>query len=782
MLFDRKQECTTLLELHHEDYSLYVTSPTQPDMRMKALELLGEESLHTEYGWSADAHLFVGEIDVPEVRGSANGNLKSANGQPVIFFENTDYQVEIEFSRAVSEAELVSPLFYDEKGDVVRRDSFMPRRKMLVFNINFGNDIGQSDIRVSYRTVKDGRYKSLQLHFDVMSSKLDYHKDLKLILEDIEREYSMLSMSFLRKTYQTFNTDINANEPPDLIWWNIFKSIQDEFSRAVAWVVERPHNRLCRKIVPQRADQLKRITPAIEREYYQHRDECRHLYDAEQWILNDDTPENRFVKFALQQITEKFSCLCRRIHQKNINTLPHSYAKELKESEDELRRLCSSSFLRRVGRFTGLKGENLTLKQASGYSTIYRDWLLLQSTYNLHDGIRRMELKDIAELYEIWCFIEVKNIVRQLLAERSGVDTADVDQKIPVSSTSYAYATPDMILRLNRGELSKIVLSHEDVALAEVIYNAQLGGPGSADSMSGMGDKVGSMTVNQRPDIVLRLTKDDVKNGIKLTYLFDAKYRIEVSGKHQTPPDDAINQMHRYRDAIYYSQKDFTESVIERNNLKREVLGGYILFPGKEPENADEENYLLSIPTVNIGAFPLRPSTEGASDRFLRSFLRKIIGERQRNLLLQSIPQHGLKYVDDAKPSPVLLIGFVKPEILDIVKKRNFYYIRAIKDGKSKKVISGFEKARFILLHDAMGDNRTLFRVNGSAQFYRGSDIIARGLNLKAQPDDVYIGYEVEEIPNKTEIGDIIFDADRINIPKKCFYPYLRTVNNPDYK
>lgn len=37
------------------------------------------------------------------------------------------------------------------------------------------------------------------------------------------------------------------------------------------------------------------------------------------------------------------------------------------------------------------------------------------------------------------------------------------------------------------------------------------------------------------------------------------------------PPDDAINQMHRYRDAIYY--RDYVEAP-----LKKEVIGGYILF------------------------------------------------------------------------------------------------------------------------------------------------------------------------------------------------------------
>lgn len=52
---------------------------------------------------------------------------------------------------------------------------------------------------------------------------------------------------------------------------------------------------------------------------------------------------------------------------------------------------------------------------------------------------------------------------------------------------------------------------------------------------------------------------------MKMTYLFDAKYRIDgkVNGV-DTPPEDAINQMHRYRDAIYY--KDHTSAELKKKS------------------------------------------------------------------------------------------------------------------------------------------------------------------------------------------------------------------------
>ncbi len=83
-------------------------------------------------------------------------------------------------------------------------------------------------------------------------------------------------------------------------------------------------------------------------------------------------------------------------------------------------------------------------------------------------------------------------------------------------------------------------------------------------------------TVAQKPDIVLQLTKDDIEKGMKMTYLFDAKYRINdrTDAGVDTPPDDAINQMHRYRDAIYYKENKDGDS-----SLKKEVIGGLYFIP-----------------------------------------------------------------------------------------------------------------------------------------------------------------------------------------------------------
>ena len=79
--------------------------------------------------------------------------------------------------------------------------------------------------------------------------------------------------------------------------------------------------------------------------------------------------------------------------------------------------------------------------------------------------------------------------------------------------------------------------------LAELVYNPK--NTNCENNNVGMKNLV-VPTVPQKPDIVLQLTKNDLQQGMKMTYLFDAKYRID--GRQNgvdTPPTDAVNQMHR---------------------------------------------------------------------------------------------------------------------------------------------------------------------------------------------------------------------------------------------
>jgi hypothetical protein len=182
-----------------------------------------------------------------------------------------------------------------------------------------------------------------------------------------------------------------------------------------------------------------------------------------------------------------------------------------------------------------------------------------------------------------------------------------------------------------------------------------------------------SETTLQVPDIVLNVTKPDSETT--LTYLFDAKYRVLDDRSANSPTDepvqDTINAMHRYRDAIYYGSRQNADG--QRFPRNKEVIGGYILFPGRvsEADKLEDKYFLRSIKSVNIGAYPLLPKKlEGDADidnldlvecGKLEEDLRRIILEATPSQQLQnSIPQKGLYYTEESPRDAIVYVGYVK--------------------------------------------------------------------------------------------------------------------------
>ena len=540
--------------------------------------------------------------------------------EKTVFFENCDYQVWAAFKTNVTDAYIDSPLKRIRQGF-----DFHEVPPVLFGHLNYGNDIGRAELKIAYQ-LKDGRKRNFTLGYDVLATKIDYHADLRLILDDIERQYRMLSLDFYRMTYHSYKEKA-AGETPDIIWWNVFQEIHEDFIRQVKSVVDRPHNRLVHHEEYVKAENIKRLTPRLETELNEHRNDGRHLYRTMVPTMDVDTFENRFLKFAVRSVSEKFSELMGYLTVHYKKATDERFAKALTETDEELKRLAMHPFFRRVGRFRGFTQDSLVLKQGTGYAGVYSLWLLLTCSYDLEDGLRSLQLKDIATLYEIWCFIEVRRQVGKLLG--NGTKITDL---------SRTELNRGFVVDLKKGKNSRVVFSRKDqhgqwIDLAEVMYN-----PKEAVAINSKETAIPqthSYTVPQKPDIVLQLNRRDIDTGFRLTYLFDAKYRIGDSDSNvDCPPDDAINQMHRYRDALYYDPEQ------EGLPLKKEVIGGYILFPGHgRDEELEHAEFYRSIKKVNIGAFPLRPRREESS-MLLEKFLRSLIWEQPTVQILQETKSH----------------------------------------------------------------------------------------------------------------------------------------------
>ncbi len=640
-----------LLTIEHKDFTMIVECTKFDGIWNKAKSNVGEDKLYSTYSWSD------GVVSVKRTLDADHEiDIEQGVPAPATFFDNADYPIWIEFKDYVKDAQFGSILQNDN-------DRFSFRRHILAGFINYKNEIGRSEIQIIYKVDKETR--AFRFGFEVLSTKLDYHEHWRTIVEDIEREYRMLSLDYMRRTFHGFSPDQNG-EHPDIVWWSVFEGEQQKFIKACKSIIDRPRHRLHGEEVYLRADKLKQTPHNIENRLAEHRKEPAYLYRVEQHILSNDTQENRFLKFALHQISKRYEDLRQRIEA--VKTASGTMKSAMLATSETLKRLQHHPFFRTIGRFKGISQESMVLQKATGYSQVYRTWNLLRRAYSLNDGLYRLQTKDIATLYEIWCFIEVSHIVKAQLH----LDDEDVEHRNRMEMNGI------FSWELGKGEHSRILFRKDGVELAELVYN-----PKNADKENdnvGMKDLV-VPTVPQKPDIVLQLTKNDLQQGMKMTYLFDAKYRIEGKDKGvDVPPEDAINQMHRYRDAIYY--KDY-----DANALKKEVIGGYILFPGDgEPNDVAVSKFYKTIKEVNIGAFPLRPK-DVENRKLLENFIDELIHTKSYETIAHVIPQKGA-YVEVGNR---VLIGLVKED------NRLF---QAFMDGTATLYYSGKQFPTTIALQD----------------------------------------------------------------------------------
>ena len=639
-----------LLIIEHKDFTMIVECTKFDGIWNKAKSNVGEDKLYSTYSWSE------GVVSVKRTLDADHEiDIEQGVPAPATFFDNADYPIWIEFKDYVKDAQFGSILQNDN-------DRFSFRRHILAGFINYKNEIGRSEIQIIYKVDKETR--AFRFGFEVLSTKLDYHEHWRT-MEDIEREYRMLSLDYMRRTFHGFSPDQNG-EHPDIVWWSVFEGEQQKFIKACKSIIDRPRHRLHGEEVYLRADKLKQTPHNIENRLAEHRKEPAYLYRVEQHILSNDTQENRFLKFALHQISKRYEDLRQRIEA--VKTASGTMKSAMLATSETLKRLQHHPFFRTIGRFKGISQESIVLQKATGYSQVYRTWNLLRRAYSLNDGLYRLQTKDIATLYEIWCFIEVSHIVKAQLH----LDDEDVEHRNRMEMNGI------FSWELGKGEHSRILFRKDGVELAELVYN-----PKNADKENdnvGMKDLV-VPTVPQKPDIVLQLTKNDLQQGMKMTYLFDAKYRIDGKDKGvDVPPEDAINQMHRYRDAIYY--KDY-----DANALKKEVIGGYILFPGDgEPNDVAVSKFYKTIKEVNIGAFPLRPK-DVENRKLLENFIDELIHTKSYETIAHVIPQKGA-YIEVGNR---VLIGLVKED------NRLF---QAFMDGTATLYYSGKQFPTTIALQD----------------------------------------------------------------------------------
>ncbi len=557
-----------------------------------------------------------------------------------VFFEDHRYNLTLTFFDAAEQPKIIHP---NKEVEAMFSTVQVATGEYIVnSNLNFLNQPGHFSLGFSYKN-KKGETIQHQMEFDVLSPKLDTKQDLNLIIQQIKAEYGDLVFRYLTLTFQQFEMGGEANN--ELIWLSVFKQIVDKYVQAVRFIIHQPHNKMLQTVEFKKADRIKYWTPQLAEKFSNDRviDEAqafRTYYRTEKTEATQDTRENRFVKYTLQRISERLSSLMKKLD----DSASESELDNLKSKLNELDMLRRNSFFRGIGLFDGFRQQSMVLQQRSGYAQVYQYWIILQSGLDLIQGDTSVGIQPIWKLYELWCFLKVKQLVCKVL----GIDMHNKEHL-----QNYVHDETQNNFDIFKGGSLDGSITYTNPLngdLVEMRYQYTFN--------RSLKENMRSATTEQVPDIVMHIHKHE--RDITLTYLYDAKYRVKGEGDEANtdvldePISETLDAMHHYRDAIYYGQRG-------EHNFSKEIIGGYILFPGRMDEqellskmknhDSDLPYFLQSINEVNIGAFPLLPNEE--SGVLLESHLRKVLLEESVIEQLEvSVPQRGLYYTD-SKPKAV---------------------------------------------------------------------------------------------------------------------------------
>ena len=521
-----------------------------------------------------------------------------------LFFENTEYEFEFIFKDHLS-VETIKPEIAHHY--TVFADAFhvKNRTNSLSGTINFRNHIGKATLPLRYQST-DGQ-QDVSVSFTVWPTKMDLRSDFEAIFRDFLPDYDEWRYTLVAPTEHSFERQRSRQKDFPLLWLAHFKSLWNELQQQTQLIINAPHNRLLSYEKKLRAEKIKgKIPSRLEQKISSDfaAGEYTKRYTVNKKKLSVDTPENRFIKYALTTMMnllvqlEKKTRKAEAARDSEDYGLSAHFFSDLQTWRDTLTKLHRAPLFKELSTYNGMKKESLVLQQRIGYSGFYRTWQELKMYLDLFGKGAFLSVKSMDELYEVWCFLKIKKLLQECGFEVTSHESATVRQDGLEWQTKDGFGGAFKLVK--RG--ITVRLSHE------VTYGKTKG-------------EVRTLTVNQRPDIVLEAKFD---SGETLIWLFDAKYRLESkSDDTDRVPDDAINQMHRYRDSLVYKSK---------NGYSRPVFGAFALYPGYfEQSDPDVKNvYRTAIDEIGIGAFALLPTTEDSGHYWLKKFLKTKFGDSSR--------------------------------------------------------------------------------------------------------------------------------------------------------
>lgn len=475
----------------------------------------------------------------------------------------------------------------------------------LMGTTNLENSVGLT--RFEVRDV--GGKVLFALDGEVFPQKLDYKDDFPAMLDEITEILYSLAFDAFTRTFASTRPRSTYHQLTSE-WLNLFKALYHSLEQSLDMLLRSPKSELRKESQVKPIHRVKKATPQAIKAATQRPDRyCRggglqvasgvqlsHLREQHKRV-SYDTQENRFVAWAITDILRQIQRAVRHLSGgRGLDSQRVQLEVEaLERSKSHLRRRLRGPVLSEVGSFNHQMFFSTALTMAPGYKEFYHRFLLLRKGLTMAEHpLFKMDYKDIATIYEYWCFLKTVKLLRE--------------------NPKYDLASNDIVkLEHNR---FKVNLRKGKKSAVNFVQR------GTGDDIAIFFNRTFprqdyTYTFDQKPDQFIEFSRSGFgssrdKKSFKV--IMDAKYRFDRGSKGYPagpgdtpygPPLDTIAQLHRYRDAILWEDKKEQQKTVKMANKS---IGGVILFPYPE----DEQDFVAhpffqSIEKVNIGAIPLQP-------------------------------------------------------------------------------------------------------------------------------------------------------------------------------
>ncbi|MFZ3383618.1 MAG: DUF2357 domain-containing protein [Candidatus Methanoperedens sp.] len=266
------------------------------------------------------------------------------------------------------------------------------------------------------------------------------------------------------------------------------------------------------------------------------------------------------ITICSKQVEKRFDEECNEECEPEKIEQYKQYIRDCKEFHKKAQYMKRYSFLEDVSETDNIAYHTPVLQREENYMRfhdIFKEFIKMPF-FDFSDHLT-LSILDLPKLYEYWVIIKVVGLL-----SKNKEDDWNIKQDI-FQKNEFGY-----LFKLKHGDCSLFELSNNEKHISislfyQKTYDTYVEGR------------------NLRPDITLEMY---INGKLSKILVLDPKYRSDLGSKDSNDPEDAINKMHVYKDAI--RGQDFS------------VKAAYAIFLGKdEPHNYDE---------IGIGGIRLFPN------------------------------------------------------------------------------------------------------------------------------------------------------------------------------